>query len=341
MGQGAILIVDDSAESRLLQRRMLENGGYGNIHEADCAAATFAFCGLDADGNGAPTIQPELDLILLDIVMPVMDGIEVCRRLKALDGLLDIPIIMVTADNTDYNLRTVFDLGAVDYIQKPVKQVELCARVKSALRLKEEMDQRRALTCELEQANQRLHRMAMVDGLTGIANRRCFDDFFDREWRRCQRDGLPIALCLCDIDFFKLYNDIYGHLQGDEALKQVAVIFQQVVNRPGDLVARYGGEEFIFVLSGADAEGAEKVARRAIELLREAAIPHPHSPVNEELTACFGISAVRPRPGNNPRLLIDWADKALYDAKQTRGNQVVVLLPTAAESNRLPGVLTC
>ncbi|MFU8819454.1 MAG: diguanylate cyclase domain-containing protein [Desulfurivibrio sp.] len=337
MSKGAILIVDDSQESRILLRRMLEGCGYSDIREADGAAAVFDFFGLDADGGGVPGCNLDLDLVLLDIVMPGMDGIEVCRRLKGIEGLRDIPIIMVTAAYTDSNLRTVFDLGAVDYILKPVRKVELCARVKSALRLKGEMDRRIALTRELEQANQRLQRMAMVDGLTGLANRHCFDEFLAREWRRCRREGWSIAICLADIDFFKLYNDIYGHLRGDEILKQVAAIFSQVVNRPGDLLARFGGEEFIFVLSGADAEGAAKIAARAIELLQEAAIPHLHSPVQEYLTVCFGLSAVVPRPGTHPRLLLDCADKALYDAKQTRGNMVVTLLPAASDSSSKTG----
>ena len=329
MGGGSILIVDDSPESRVLLQRMLAAGGYGEILEADGAAAAFALLGLDPEGRGEPRPDLDLALVLLDIVMPDMDGIEVCRRLKNHPALCDIPVIMVTADNTDSNLRTVFDLGAVDYIHKPVKQVELCARVKSALRLKMEMDRRAALATELEAANDRLRRMALVDGLTGIANRRGFDEFLEREWRRCRRDGLPLAVCLADIDFFKLYNDIYGHLRGDEVLQQVAQLFQQVVHRPGDLVARFGGEEFVFVLSGSDIEGAEQVARRAIELLEEAAIPHPHSPISEQLTICFGISAIRPAPNGDHLPLLDCADKALYEAKQTRGNRVAIQLPEA------------
>ncbi|MDZ7642483.1 MAG: diguanylate cyclase [Desulfurivibrio sp.] len=316
--------MDDSPESVTLLRRMLEAGGYQKIHEADGAAAAFAFFALDDQGWGTPAADADCDLILLDIVMPEMDGIEVCRRLKNIPELRDIPVIMVTADNTDSNLRAVFELGAVDYIHKPVKQVELCARVKSALRLKEEMDRRAALTRELEEANQRLQQMAMVDGLTGIANRRRCDEFLEREWRRCRRDALPLAICLVDIDFFKLYNDLYGHLRGDEVLKQVATLFQKVVNRPGDLLARFGGEEFVFILSGADVQGAEKVAQGAIDELRQAAISHPHSPAGEHLTVCFGIAACKPSLDTHPRLLLDQADKALYEAKQTRSNHIVV-----------------
>lgn len=324
MSGESILVVDDSPECRLLLARMLKDGGYGGVDQTEGAVGVFTFFGLDENGIGTPTLNLDLDLILLDIVMPDVDGIEICRRIKAHDELRDIPVIMVTADNTDSNLRTVFDLGAVDYIHKPVKQVELCARVKSALRLKREMDRRLSLAAELEEANHRLRRMALVDGLTGIANRHCFDEFLDREWRRCQRDGNFLALCLADIDFFKLYNDIHGHLQGDEALKMVASAFQRVVQRPGDMVARFGGEEFVFILSGSDSEGARSVAERAVAAIRELAIAHPHSPASEHLTVCFGVAAMRPRPGSYPNLLLECADKALYEAKKTRGNQIVV-----------------
>ncbi len=141
---------------------------------------------------------------------------------------------MITANHAYDKLCASFELGVVDYLRKPIKKIELRARVKLALRLKREMDRRMVLTQQLEQANQRLQQIAMVDGLTGIANRYRFDEFFEREWRRCQRDRQSLAVCLADIDFFKLYNDTYGHLQGDEALKQVATAFQSAINRPGD-----------------------------------------------------------------------------------------------------------
>lgn len=336
MGTNKILIVDDALESRLILRQILTSCGYHKLHEADGAAATFAFFGLDPQGEGLPSQHLDLGLILLDIVMPGLDGIEICRRLKATEYLRDIPVIMVTADRTDRNLQTAFELGAVDYIYKPPKQVELCARVKSALRLKKEMDRQLELTTALEEANRHLQRMTLVDGLTGICNRRCLDDFLDREWRRCQRDGQYIAICLFDIDYFKPFNDFYGHLRGDEVLKQVAATLQWVANRPGDLVARFGGEEFVFVLSGADAAGAQKVVQRAIDLIRELAIPHPQSPVNEYLTVSCGISAMRPVPGLCSNLLLDCADKALYEAKLTRNNHVVTLSPSPAVTPVVP-----
>ncbi len=327
MNTSRILIIDDSPESRTLLRRLLETGGYTQVLDMDGAAAAFAWFGLDEEGRGTPRPEAAVDLILLDLVMPGLDGLEVCRRLKQLPELQDVPIIMVTADTADQNLRTVFDLGAVDYINKPVKRVELCARVKSALRLKAEMDRRLALARELEEANHQLRWMTLVDGLTGIANRRCFDEFLAREWRRCLREGQSLALCLADIDFFKLYNDIYGHLAGDDCLKQVASLFSRVVNRPGDLVARYGGEEFAIILSGADAEGARVVAERVVDAVRGAAIPHPHSPVSEHLSLCIGVAAIKPQVDLAPQILIEYADKALYQAKERRGNRVVVMPP--------------
>lgn len=319
-----MLVVDDAAECRQLMLRMLEGREYGDIYEAQGAADTFTFFGLDVQGEGTPNRNLDLDLLLLDIIMPEIDGIEVCRRLKAHPLLKDIPIIMITASHAYDKLCASFELGVVDYLRKPIKKIELRARVKLALRLKREMDRRMVLTQQLEQANQRLQQIAMVDGLTGIANRYRFDEFFEREWRRCQRDRQSLAVCLADIDFFKLYNDTYGHLQGDEALKQVATAFQSAINRPGDLVARFGGEEFIFVLPDSDATGGRHVALRAIEVVCSLALPHRRSTVAEHLTICVGVAATRPRADLSPFELLEHADKALYEAKKIRGNKVVV-----------------
>ena len=168
---------------------------------------------------------------------------------------------------------------------------------------------------ELEAANRELQRLASVDGLTQIANRRCLDKTLQLEWQRMAREKQPLSLILCDIDFFKLYNDTYGHQGGDECLKKIAEILKMSAQRGGDLAARYGGEEFAVVLSGTDVKGAMRVAESIRKNLRAAAIPHAASKVNEFVTASIGVASFVPRAELSVKELIGEADRALYQAK--------------------------
>jgi diguanylate cyclase (GGDEF)-like protein len=316
-----ILIIDDSFDSRTLIGHILRQEGYFNIMEADSAQKAFDIIGLGHSSDG-DDIQPFLDIILLDIVMPEMDGIETCIKLKASPQTADVPIIMVTADTQDASLQHAFDRGAVDYVTKPINRVELCARVKSALLLKEEMDRRMELAKELARTNKILQRTALTDGLTGIANRRYFDEFLENEWRRCRREQLPITLCLLDIDFFKAYNDAYGHLKGDECLKKVAAILAANVKRPGDLVARYGGEEFAIVLSETSETGGCAVAKRVMQEVAARNILHEHSTVSDRITVSFGVTMLTPKAATPVNDLIAQADRALYEAKKMGRNRI-------------------
>ncbi|TAF07850.1 MAG: diguanylate cyclase [Nostocales cyanobacterium] len=172
----------------------------------------------------------------------------------------------------------------------------------------------------LEVANQELKRLANIDGLTQIANRRCFDEVLFQEWKRLQREKLPLSLILCDIDFFKTYNDTCGHPAGDECLKQVAYIINQTVNRPADLVARYGGEEFVLILPNTDAEGAVRIAEKIQSQITNAAISHLSSKVSKYVTLSLGIATLIPHAQTSPEYLIAQADQALYQAKQAGRN---------------------
>ena len=175
----------------------------------------------------------------------------------------------------------------------------------------------------MHQVNRTLEKLSRTDGLTGIANRRAFDETFHREWRRAIREGQPISLLLLDIDFFKLFNDQYGHFEGDVALRRVAVILCAVVSRPGDLVARYGGEEFAILLSNTD-EGANVVAERCREAVEGLQIPHEVSKVAPVITACVGLATMRPSAASDPNDLLGLADQALYLAKRLGKNRVEV-----------------
>ncbi|MEN8257398.1 MAG: diguanylate cyclase [Thermodesulfobacteriota bacterium] len=315
----AILVIDDSFDSRTLICHILRQAGYTNILEADSARQAFEILEGPEISSG---LYADLDLILLDIVMPNMDGITACIKLKALPQTSEVPIIMVTADTKDDSLQNAFDQGAMDYVNKPINRVELCARVKSALLLKHEMDKRNALTKELEAANKILQRTALTDGLTGIANRRYFDKFLEKEWRRCRREQHPITLCLADIDFFKAYNDSYGHLLGDDCLQKVATLLATNIKRPADLVSRYGGEEFAIILSETSEVGGCAVAKRVMATLKARNIPHEHSEVSDRITLSFGVAALIPRAGTAVHDLVAKADKALYEAKNMGRNQI-------------------
>ncbi|HEY5726085.1 MAG TPA: diguanylate cyclase [Vicinamibacteria bacterium] len=178
---------------------------------------------------------------------------------------------------------------------------------------------------QLTESNAQLERLSTLDTLTGLANRRRFDEVLRHEWRRSARDGTPLSLVFCDIDFFKNFNDGYGHLAGDECLGQVARAVSALSNRPGDLAARYGGEEFVLVLPGTGEEGALKLAERLRARIEELDIPHAHSPLAPRLTISLGVASTIPQPGSEPAELLAVADRALYAAKEEGRNRVKVL----------------
>ncbi|WP_353739261.1 diguanylate cyclase, partial [Zoogloea sp.] len=216
--------------------------------------------------------QERPDLILLDIIMPGMDGFEVARRIRQLEQAGEwTPIIFLTARTGDADLEKGISVGGDDYLIKPVSETVLAAKVRAMQRIAQMRYSLLVLTRKLDEANQELTRLSSLDGLTAISNRRQFDETLLREWRRANRQGKPMGMLLCDVDFFKQFNDGYGHQVGDECLKAVARTLQQTLRRPSDLVARYGGEEFAVILPDTDITGALLVAesmRAAVENLR-------------------------------------------------------------------------
>ena len=254
------------------------------------------------------TSENRPDLILLDIMMPGMDGFEVCERLKSNPITADIPVIFVTALNEMEDEAKGLDVGAIDYIRKPFSLPIVAARVKNHLELKQHRDL--------------LRNLSSMDGLTGIANRRRFDETLEKEWHRAARASVPISIVMIDVDSFKAYNDHYGHVAGDECLRVVAQVLQTCFARSSDLVARYGGEEFAAILPGTDEPGAAIAAQKAVDEMRYREIEHVRSAAADVLTVSAGVASTIPTPGSSREFLIQAADRMLYQAKTEGRNRV-------------------
>jgi diguanylate cyclase (GGDEF)-like protein len=285
-----LLIVDDQAINIQTLYRIFQ--GDHRLLMATSGAKALAVC----------TDDPP-DLILLDVVMPEMDGHEVCKRLKADEATRDIPVIFVTAHTDAASEAEGLDLGAVDFIAKPFNPAVVRARVKTHLTLKAQSDL--------------LRQMAFVDGLTGVANRRCFDEQLLIEWRRGARHSRPVSLLLLDVDHFKRYNDRYGHQMGDDCLRRLAAAIEGGVCRPGDLVARYGGEEFACILPETGIDGALKVAQGIEQRVRALQIEHADSDAGNVVTLSVGVAMSVPQPEGDPLRLLGLADVQLYQAKRS------------------------
>jgi len=328
----SILIVDDSLVSRTFIGDLLNEVGYTELILCDSIEEAYKIIGFDSQ----ETTATDLDLILLDINLPGKSGIDACREISGHELFCEIPIIIISGSDHLDGLEAAFSAGATDYITKPPSHTELLARVRSALRLKKEMNHRKAreedlivLNERLAEMNRELERLSTTDSLTGLANRRSFNEFLSREWLREQREQQSFSVIMIDIDHFKKYNDHYGHLQGDVCLQKVAWALQGALCRPGDLLARYGGEEFVAILPYTELKGAVELAETFHKRVRELALEHEDSPVSANVTISVGIASVIPNQSLSPSQVVAMADKALYEAKQTGRNQSAIAAPSA------------
>ncbi|MDU4962337.1 MAG: diguanylate cyclase [Sporomusaceae bacterium] len=318
-----LLIVDDDNFIRVVLSAMVKNWGY------DVAVAAGA-----AEAWQLLTAVEEPVIVLMDWVMPDMDGIELCQKVKQAKPEGATYVIMLTAKDGIEDMVAGFRAGADDFLRKPVDERELGSRLavgSRILRYQHTLVQRNAelqnakqmleiMMGDLRAANAKLRMLSLSDGLTGLANRRSLEEFLDKEWRFSLRENLPLTLLMLDVDWFKLYNDTYGHQAGDICLQRLASVLTKAVERSGDLAARYGGEEFIVVLRKTDQQGGQTLAeqiRRAIESL---CIEHAASNTAPFVTISLGIATLIPRPGKTYRQLIDAADRALYQAKENGRN---------------------
>ncbi|MBF0182758.1 MAG: diguanylate cyclase [Magnetococcales bacterium] len=309
-----LLIIDDDSDASLLLHTILKSEGRISV----------AAGGLP----GLAMVQEQLpDLILLDADMPDMSGFEVCSLLKADQRLARIPIIFVTGCSDIASETKALQLGAVDFISKPFSPLIVKARVRNHLLLKQHMDS--------------LQQLAAIDGLTGVANRRAFDEGLEMEWRRAARRQEPLALLLMDVDFFKNYNDFYGHPAGDTCLRQIAKVLSTIAQRPGDLAARYGGEEFAVLAPNTSLEAIQHLAEELCDRVRGLHIPHERSAIARWVTVSVGVCSLLipgdaingnrttegellPAGAITPAAFVQAADRGLYQAKKAGRNQVMV-----------------
>lgn len=315
-----VLLVDDQAMVGEAVRRALLN--QPNID--------FHYCSDPAEAL-AVAEQVRATVILQDLVMPTIDGLTLVRRYRANPATADIPIVVLSTKEDPAAKGDAFAAGANDYLVKLPSQVELVARIRYHSKAYQNQLQRdeayRALResqRQLMEKNIELQRMTHSDGLTGVFNRRRFDEYIQEEWNRALRDQSALSVLMIDIDDFKQYNDTYGHLAGDEVLKKVASTLQLNVGRSTDLVARFGGEEFALIMRTTPQEGAFAVARRLRQSVQDLGLVHGQSSVAGLLTVSVGGASVIPSRDGSFLDLIEAADKALYEAKRAGKNQEVM-----------------
>ncbi|MBI9088365.1 MAG: diguanylate cyclase [Desulfobacterium sp.] len=247
------------------------------------------------------------DLILLDIMMPGMDGYQTLKALKETQTTRDIPVIFITALGGGEEEEKGLLLGAVDYVTKPFHPAIVLARIKIHLKI---VRQRKLLES-----------IALLDGLTEIPNHRSFTERFSQEWQRAIRNRVPLSLGILDVDHFKQYNDTYGHGQGDAVLKTIAAMLTRELKRTTDFAARYGGEEFVMLMPETDAQGAAKLAKRICKAMETLGIEHAGSTASQWLTVSIGGATLVPSMEQTARQLFENADKMLYEAKRKGRNQ--------------------
>ncbi|MBN3968605.1 MULTISPECIES: PleD family two-component system response regulator [Pseudomonas] len=313
-----VLLVDDQAMIGEAVRR-------GLSHEENI---DFHFCA-DPHQAIAQAMRIKPTVILQDLVMPGLDGLSLVREYRNHPATKDIPIIVLSTKEDPLIKSAAFAAGANDYLVKLPDNIELVARIRYHSRSYMTLLQRdaayRALRVSQQQlldTNLVLQRLMNSDGLTGLSNRRHFDEYLELEWRRSVRDQTQLSLLMIDVDYFKSYNDNFGHLEGDEALRKVALAIRDASSRPSDLPARYGGEEFALVLPNTSPGGARLVAEKLRQTVAALKIPHIAPAEGSSLTISIGLSTITPEHGSDCRQLILAADKGLYQAKHNGRNQV-------------------
>ncbi len=318
-----VLLVDDQAMIGEAVRRALAS-------EPDI---DFHYCAMP-DEAVAVAERTRPTVILQDLVMPGVDGLTLVRRYRDNPATRDIPIIVLSTKEEAAMKSAAFSAGANDYLVKLPDSIELIARIRyhsrSYLNLLQRDEAYRALRQSQQQlleTNLELQRLTNSDGLTGLSNRRYFDEYLNAEWKRAERDKSQLALLMIDVDAFKAYNDTYGHVAGDEVLRRVATVLRDNCSRPTDLPARFGGEEFSMILPSTSSGGARLLAEKARRAVEALGIAHGGAGTGGCLTVSIGAAVLVPEAGQSSSRLVEVADAGLYEAKRNGRNQVVVAWP--------------
>ena len=320
-----VLVADDARVMRFATLRILKKLGLAAVEAEDGLQALELF------------EREKPDLVLIDVQMPGLDGLEVVRRVRQLSTEHWVPIIFLTSMEDDADFTRGIEAGGDDYLTKPVSPVVLEAKIRAMRRLDDMRRELMAVTLELREANERLARLSQQDGLTGLANRRRFDLDLMRELGRARRERHPIALVMADVDHFKAYNDAYGHPAGDECLRKVAAALRSVCRRPVDVAARYGGEEFALILPDTTEEAAMHCAREAMRAVAALELEHRGSSVAGVVTLSLGVAGCVPDAEIVADTLVLRADQALYAAKRAGRNLAIAhseLPPSGAPAGR-------
>lgn len=294
-----ILVVDDMTTTLLLIHDLLKDTYEVKIAKSGTKALEI----LESPND--------IDLILLDIEMPDINGYDVCKRIKNNETIKNIPIIFITGRTSQEDEEYGLNLGAIDYITKPFNKAIVKLRIKNYLNLKIKNDM--------------LEKLSMYDGLTNIRNRRFFDETFEKTFNEIKRDKKSLAVLMIDIDFFKPYNDNYGHGQGDETLRKVAKALEKTIKRASDFVARYGGEEFVILLKDINKDGVEAVANNLLNAVRELKITHEFSKIEKYVTVSIGASFYNSSSDITKLELLLKADETLYSVKNSGRNNFAIL----------------
>jgi diguanylate cyclase (GGDEF)-like protein len=309
-----VLIAEDSKSIRMIISAHVKNAGHETIEVGDGLEAVSAF-----KNSG------KVDLVVMDAEMPKMDGFEATRQLREFTRDNWVPIIFLSGHEEDDYIQRALDVGADVYLKKPISTVQLLGQINALERISDMKSKLHETNAELQTVNRILESMAKMDGLTQIANRRSFDERIDVELSRCFRTRSPLSLMMCDIDCFKQYNDTYGHLAGDTALKQVAKAIESSFHRATDMVARYGGEEFVVLLPDTEVQDAYTMSAKMIEAIESLAIPHKTTKADlNRVSVSIGVASANGNADFGKTELIELADQALYAAKQSGRNCAVL-----------------